>query len=130
MLTFHFEPLVCVGRHTNTCSRLRRDDRTVGILSHSLRASKWEWKGRSSFCPLKFSGHTPEPTSDCTLSRSWKSSRPAVGFFGADGMVFGTQRITDAVEQFPGFGLSGRHGSFLAVAGPSVLVYTGGGEQI
>ena len=32
-----------------------------------------------------------------------------VAFFGADGIVFDPQLITDAVEQFPGFGLSGHH---------------------
>jgi len=30
-----------------------------------------------------------------------------VGFFGADGIVFDSQLITDAVMQFPGFGLLG-----------------------
>jgi hypothetical protein len=58
----------------------------------------------------------PDPTDVC--------------FFGADGIVFDTQRVTDVIEQFSGFGLFGRHSSLLAVAGSNVMVYTGGGVQI
>jgi hypothetical protein len=32
-----------------------------------------------------------------------------VGFFGADVIVFDSQLFTDAVRQFPGFGLFGHH---------------------
>jgi hypothetical protein len=36
MLIFHFEPLVCVSRYTNACSRLCGDDRE--IFYHILSA--------------------------------------------------------------------------------------------